>query len=97
MPQPAPGLRGNIERASAPALLWFSARPTALLPVLTVVLLVTGLAAPPPVGVPVLSLLVLLVGWLTYLSWPAIQTAPRVLRLATIGLLLAAVGGRLSP
>lgn len=96
MPQPAPGLRGRLERISAPALLWISARPKFGLPVVTVVLLVVGLAAPTVVGGPVLVLLVLLIGWLSYLSWPAVEGAPRLLRLATIGLLLAAIVGKLS-
>lgn len=85
-----------MERVSAPALLWLSARPKVLLPIVTVVLLVVGLAAPTNVGVPVLFLLVLLIGWLSYLSWPAIDRTPRVLRLATLGLLLAVIVGRLS-
>lgn len=85
-----------MERLSAPALLWLSARPKALLPIVAVVLLVVGLAAPTGVGVPVLLLLVLLVGWLSWLSWPAIDGTARLLRLATLGLLLAAVAGRLS-
>lgn len=96
MPQPAPGLRGKIERASAPALLWLSARPRFLLPVATVVLLVAGLAAPTAVGVPVLLVLVLLIGSLSYLSWPVVEGPARLLRLATIGLLLAAIVGRLA-
>lgn len=76
--------------------MWLSARPKLLLPVTTLVLLIAGLAAPTAVGVPVLLLLTGLIGWLSYLSWPAVDTAPRVLRLAVVGLLLAAVVGRLS-
>lgn len=93
--QPAPGLRGRAERASAPALLWLSSKPTFLLPVLTVVLLVVGLAAPAAVGVPVLLLLAGLVGWLSYLSWPVVRGVQRVLRVVTVGMLLAAAAGRL--
>lgn len=92
--QPAPGARGTAERASAPALLWLSSKPVWLLPVLTVVLLVAGLSAPAAVGVPVLLLLAALVGWLSYLSWPVVQGVQKVLRLATVGLLLAAAVGR---
>lgn len=85
-----------MERLSAPALLWLSARPKVLLPVVTVVLLVVGLAAPVDVGVPVLLLLVLLICWLSYLSWPTIDRVPRLLRLATVGLLLVAALGRIT-
>ncbi len=91
-----PKSRSRVERLSAAALLWLSGRPKVLLPVVTVVLLVVGLAAPADVGVPVLLFLVLLVGWLSWLSWPAIDGTARLLRLATLGLLLAAVAGRLS-
>jgi hypothetical protein len=94
--QPAPGVRGKAERASAPALLWLSSKPAFLLPLLTVVLLVVGLAAPTAVGVPVLLLLAALVGWLSYLSWPVVQGVQRALRLGTVGLVLAAVAGRLT-
>ena len=94
--QPAPGTRGRVERASAPALLWLSAKPTFLLPVLTVALLVVGLASPAPVGVPVLLLLALTVGWLSYVSWPAVLGVQRVLRVVTVGLLVAAALSRLA-
>lgn len=94
-PTPAPGLRGTVERLSAPALLWLSARPKFLLPIATFVLLVVGLAAPTSVGVPVLFLLGSLIAWLSYLSWPAVEWVARVLRLATLGLLVAAIVGRL--
>lgn len=93
--QPAPGLRGKVERASAPALLWLSARPRVVVPGLSATLLLAGLATPPALGVPLLLLLVLLVGWLSYLSWPVVVGVQRFLRLGTIGLVLAAVAGKL--
>ena len=94
--QPAPGLRGKVERASAPALVWLTSRPRFVVPVLSAVLLIGGLAAPVPVGVPLLLLLVLLVGWLSYLSWPVVEGFRRFLRLGTIGLVLAAIAGKLT-
>lgn len=96
MPEPAPGLRGKVERRSAPVLLWLTARPKFVLPLVVAVLLITGLAAPPAVGAPLLVLLALLIGWLSYLAWPTIQTAPRLLRVATVGLLVAAIAGKVS-
>ena len=90
------GTRGRVERASAPALLWLSSKPTFLLPVITVALLVVGLASSAPVGVPVLLLLALTVGWLSYVSWPAVVGVQRVLRVVTVGLLVAAALGRLA-
>lgn len=80
---------------SAPVLLWLSSKPLFLLPVATVLLLVVGLAAPRAVGGPVLLLLAALVGWLSYLSWPAVVGVQRVLRIVTVALLLLAAAGRL--
>jgi hypothetical protein len=96
VPQPAPGLRGEVERSSASALLWLSARPKFFVPVLSAVLLLGGLFAPPGIGVPLLLLLAAFVGWLSYLSWPVVSGIQRVVRLATLGLVLAAVAGKLS-
>ena len=55
--QPAPGRRGQVERATAGLLVWMSARPRWFIPVLSGVLLVGGLFAPPIIGVPLLLLL----------------------------------------
>jgi hypothetical protein len=96
VPQPAPGVRGEVERRSAPALVWLSSRPRFLVPLLSIVLLVAGLAAPPGLGVPVLLVLVAFLGWLSYLSWPALAGVQRWIRLGTVGLVLAAVAGRLT-
>lgn len=93
--QPAPGLRGKVERASAPALVRLSTLPTFVLPVLSVVLLVAGLAAAPLIGVPVLLLLIAVIVWLSYLSWPAVHGVQRLLRVAVVGLLVVALLGRL--
>lgn len=89
-PTTAPGLRGEVERRSGPALLWLSSRPRLLLPLASLALLVGGLAAPLPLALPMLALLLAVVGWLTYLSWPAIQGGARVVRVATVGLVALA-------
>lgn len=94
--QPAPGMRGEVERTSAGVLVWLSARPKFFVPLLSAVLLLGGLFAPPGLGVPLLLLLAAFVGWLTYLSWPVIVGVQRLLRLSVIGLVLAAVAGKLS-
>jgi len=94
--QPAPGLRGTVERTSAAALVWLSSRPRLFLSVLSAALLIAGLASPPAVGVPLLLLLAGLVGWLSYLSWPVVTGVQRALRLGTVGLVLVAAAGRLS-
>jgi hypothetical protein len=93
---PAPGMRGEVERASAPVLLWLSSRPKFVVPLLTVLLLVAGLAAPPGLGTPLLMLLVAFVGWLSYLSWPVLTDRQKLIRVATLGLVVAAVAGKLA-
>ena len=89
--EPPTTLRATVERRSVPVLLWLSSRPKVLLPALVVVLLIGGLAAPPAFGVPLLVLLALLLLWLTYLSWPALDGGARALRVAMLLLSVVAV------
>ena len=84
-------LRRTVERRSAPVLLWLSSRPTFLLPLLVAVLLIGGLAAPPAYGLPLLLVLSLLLGWLSYLSWPALDGRARMLRVAMLALIAVAL------
>ncbi len=84
-------LRRNVERRSAPVLLWLSSRPKLLLPALVAVLLIGGLAAPPAYGLPMLLALGLLLLWLSYLSWPALDGRARMLRAAMLGLIVVAL------
>ena len=85
------GLRRSVERRSAPVLLWLSTRPRVLLPAAVLVLLVSGLAAPGAYAVPLLLLLALLLAWLSYLSWPALQPGARVLRAAVLAMVAVAL------
>ena len=87
---PAAGLRRTVELRSAPVLLWFASRPRFLLPGLVVVLLVAGLAAPLAYGLPLLGVLLLLLVWLSYLSWPALDAHPRRLRVAVVAMVVLA-------
>ncbi len=85
-----------MARVSAPVLRWLSQRPKFLLPILSVGLLVGGLALPAAVGVPLLVALLLLVAWLVYLSWPVIEGPARLIRLLLVGLLVVALVNRLA-
>ena len=87
-------LRRSVERASAPVLLWLSSRPRFLLPLLVAVLLIGGLAAPPAYGRPLLVVLSLLLVWLSYLSWPALDGRARALRVAMLALIAVALAQR---
>lgn len=84
-------LRRTVERRSAPVLLWLSSRPRFVLPVLVAVLLIGGLAAPAPYALPLLLALGLLLLWLSYLSWPALDGRGRLLRAAMLALIAVAL------
>ncbi len=59
---------------------WMAHMPTFLLPALLAILLFLGLAIPSPwAGLLLVPIAVFLI-WLTALSWPAISTGSRVLR-----------------
>ena len=88
-------LRTTVEKRSGPVLVLLSRQHKALVPLISVALLLCGLALPVPVGVPCLVVLAAFVGWLTYLSWPAIVGQARATRVAVLGLVVVATVGRL--
>ena len=92
---PPSATRREVARRSAPVLRWLSQRPKVLLPLLSVVLLVGGLSLPATFGVPLLVVLLLLVCWLSYLSWPVVEGPARLIRLVLLGLLVLAIASRL--
>jgi hypothetical protein len=96
VPTPAaPGPRGAVERRSAPVLVWLTTRPKLLLPLLSLALLVGGFALPPVIGVALLAVLFVVVGWLVYLSWPALQPGGKVIRIVTLALIALGAVSRL--
>ena len=88
------GLRPVVARHSAVLLTYLSRRPRAVLPLLSVALLLGGLSLTPVLGAALLGLLFLLVLWLVYLSWPAVTAPARAVRLALLALLGWAVLSR---
>ena len=93
---PPSATRQEVARLSAPVLRWLSQRPKVLLPLLSVALLIGGLALPPAAGVPLLVALLLVVAWLVYLSWPVVQGPARLIRLVVLGMLVVAIVGRVA-
>ena len=73
-PAPAGSLRSRVEDASRPLLQRLHAMPQPVVPLLTIVLIAVGVLAPLPVGLVALALVLLLVGWIAYLSWPVAST-----------------------
>jgi hypothetical protein len=82
--------RRAVEKRSAPVLVLLHGQHKAIVPLVSVLLLLGGLALPLPIGLVCLLLLVAFVAWLTYLSWPAIVGPARAVRLATLALLVFA-------
>ena len=87
-------LRRAVERRSAAPLAWLATRPRWLPFLAVLALLLGGLFAPPTVGAALLVLVGLLLAWLTYLSWPALQPGGRLARLAVLALVVVAVVAR---
>ena len=73
---------------SAPLLRLLARQPRWLPAAVAAGLLLGGLFAPGVAGALLLILLVVLLGWLFALSWPAVHGAPRAIRLATIAALV---------
>ncbi|MCA1683135.1 MAG: hypothetical protein LC685_03990 [Actinobacteria bacterium] len=88
-------LRATVEKRSGPALVLLTQQHKAVVPLVSVLLLIGGLALPPALGIGCLLLLAAFLGWLTYLSWPVLVGAARAVRLATFVLVLVAAVSRL--
>jgi hypothetical protein len=88
-------LRAAVEKRSAPVLVLLSQQHRAVVPLVSVALLIGGLTLPVALGIVCLAVLIAFVGWLTYLSWPAIVGQARVVRVLTLLLLVVALGTRL--
>jgi hypothetical protein len=86
--------RQSVERRSAVALVTLRALPKAF-PGLLVLALLAGALVVQGLGGAVLVLLVaLLLTWLVYLSWPALPTVGRLVRLAVIVALIVVAATR---
>jgi hypothetical protein len=88
-------LRATLEKRSGPILVLLSQQHRAVVPLVSVLLLIGGLALPVAPGVVCLVVLAGFVGWLTYLSWPVVVGQGRVVRMATLVLIVVALVTRL--
>jgi hypothetical protein len=91
----ATSLRRALEQRSAAPLAWLATRPRWLPFLLVLALLIGGLFAPTVLGAALLGVLVLLLGWLTYLAWPQLPPGGRLARTAVLALVLVAAAVRL--
>jgi len=89
------GWRRRFEARSAPFLAYLAQQPRWLFPLIMAALLLAGLMVPVPwVGGLLLLVLVVVLVWLTVLSWPVLSGAGRLLRLITILAALAVAAMR---
>lgn len=84
--------RRSVEQASATPLVFLHQLPVWLPPLVTVALLVTGLAVRGLVGAVALFLLAGLLGWLAFASWPGLSSRGRLGRALAIACVLALAG-----
>jgi len=85
----ASGTRRSLERYSARLLLYLHQLPRWLPPLVLAALLVAGLTLTGWAGAAPLAAVALVLGWLAALSWPALDSKGRLLRLAGVACLLA--------
>jgi hypothetical protein len=91
-PLPASPLRRAVEARSAGVLLALTRLPRWLIAIAAAAVLLVGLAIDGIVGAVCLLVVAVVLGWLTFLAWPALAGPARALRVATLALLGFAVG-----
>ncbi len=96
---PKASLRERFEEASRPALGWMQGLPSFVVPILLASTLFLGLTLRATWSGILLFLVAAFLSWLTALSWPAISTGSRILRLvvnvSVLGLGVLKLMGRL--
>ena len=85
---PASPLRTAVERRSRVLLVALSQQPKWLLPVASALLLAGVVLLPTVPALVCLVVLLAVVGWLGYLSWPVADGRGRAIRVASLVLLL---------
>lgn len=94
---PSTGLRGAIERASAPVLTRLTTLPRVVPFLSMLVLLLVGAFVGGPVGFALVGVAVLFLAWLLYLAWPRLTGNERLMRAAVIALVVAVAVVQLFP
>jgi hypothetical protein len=86
---PSRSLRTQVETASRPALARLHGLPRLLIPLATLVLVAIGAFASAPLSLLAFAVLFVFIAWIAYLSWPAVPTSGRIMRLAMLVLIVA--------
>lgn len=87
--------RKRLERVSAVPLLRLHSMPKFLVPALLLGLFLVGLFAPPAFAIALL-VVAAFVTWLLMLSWPALTTSARIIRVLVVAVLVAGAFFRLT-
>jgi hypothetical protein len=82
------GIRQSVERRSSVHLVYLRQLPAWIPPIVLAALLVAGLAVRGWIGAAALCVVAAFIGWLGYLSWPALSPPGRIGRVAVIACLL---------
>jgi hypothetical protein len=82
------GIRQSVERRSSVHLVYLRQLPAWVPPIVLAALLVAGLAVRGWIGAAALCVVAAFIGWLGYLSWPALSPPGRIGRVAVIACLL---------
>ncbi len=88
--------REDVERRSRVLLVYLAQRPKPLLLGVVALLVAGALFGPLALGVACWAVLLGLLAWLSYLSWPALPPRGRAVRLVSLSLLVALAAVSLS-
>lgn len=86
----AGSLRAAVNARSRPILARLARMPRIFIPTVVLFLMVLGLSAPLVVALPAFAVLAAFVGWLAYLSWPALDTGGRLIRVLMLAVVIGA-------
>jgi hypothetical protein len=87
--------RTAVERRSAVVVIFLRRLPRVVPSLLVIGLVAAGLLAPPVAGGVALLVIGALLGWLVYLSWPALPPPARAIRAVVIAVVFAYAISRL--
>jgi Family of unknown function (DUF6703) len=82
--------RTAVNERSRPVLAALARLPRIIVSAGVLLLMVVGLVAPLVIALPAFAVIAAFVGWLAYLSWPALDTRGRLVRALLVALVLAA-------
>lgn len=83
-----------MERVSRPMLVRLTALPRLVVPLTTLALVAVGAFAPLPVALPAFAVVFLFIAWISYLSWPAITSGGKVIRVVMLLLIVVLAATR---